>query len=108
MKTDVNKHPMFVKSPYEFVNIKGHDINGVINHLSEQNVNFLLIIENEKNWYSSSKYFGIITNLPVEKTLVARFHKDFDFESFQSSYLQKQDCERKTAGLWVVPTDFLG
>lgn len=108
MKTDVNKHPMFVKSPYEFVNIEGHDINGVINHLSKQNVNFLLIIENEKNWYSSSKYFGIITNVPVEKTLVARFHKDFDFESFQSSFLQKQDCERKTAGLWVAPGDFFG
>ena len=106
-KTELNEH-MFVKSPYEFVNIEGHDINGVINHLSKQNVNFLLIIENEKNWYSSSKYFGIITNLPVEKTLVARFHKDFDFESFQSSYLQKQDCERKTAGLWVVPSDFFG
>ena len=108
MKIDVNKHPMFVKSPYEFVNIEGHDINGVINHLSKQKVNFLLIIENEGNWFTSSKYFGIITKRPVHKTLVARFHKDFDFESFQSSFLQKQDCERKTAGLWVVPNDFFG
>jgi len=98
---------LFSKSDHQLVNIEGLDINGVITNLSSQGIYFVLILEADAE-RSSSTFSGIISNIPCEKTLVAKFERAFDLDSFCNAFNEKMDSDVKSFGVWVYANNFFG